>query len=65
MTGTPELRQAPHACSRCGSWYRRGDYCNKCNAYEPDRVLLADDCPMPRQYETHGKHHRMEKIIRY
>lgn len=31
-----EVRQVyPHACPNCGSMYRVGDHCNKCNVLAP------------------------------
>lgn len=61
------LRQAPQPCPTCGSFYRRGDDCNICGFYAPDRIMVEADErePMPRQYSKHGKFHTMQKIIRY
>lgn len=37
MTVAPanQLRQADRPCTNCGSWYRRGDYCNRCGFLQP------------------------------
>jgi ribosomal protein S14 len=29
------VRQADRPCSVCGSWYRKGNDCNKCGEHEP------------------------------
>jgi methionyl-tRNA synthetase len=30
-----DWRQVSEACPECGSFYRRGDFCNRCKAFAP------------------------------
>lgn len=55
----PQIRQVKTPCTHCGSYYRRGDYCNKCWSLAPvsddqseEKFSLAGRPPKGRNWDS-------------
>lgn len=54
MTALLPIRQVGTPCPKCGSYYRRGDYCNvkKCGTYAPVALEPVDRFSMAGREPT-------------